>query len=67
MIRQKFHINIGSHAQNLEEANKEIGQLKCVIGFVMAQLPEEQRAAVIRNLESFGLTESAEEFRQFVK
>ena len=55
-----------SNAQTIDELNKEIGQLKCVVGFLMTQLTPDSRQAVIDNLKEFGLNDSAKEFTQFL-
>ncbi|MBK0622524.1 hypothetical protein [Klebsiella aerogenes] len=66
MIKKNMNLRMESNAQTIEELNKEIGQLKCVVGFLMAQLTPESRQAVINNLEEFGLNDSSKEFTQFL-
>ncbi|HAT1649987.1 TPA: hypothetical protein LVL77_002936 [Klebsiella oxytoca] len=66
MIKKNMHLQMESNAQTIDELNKEIGQLKCVVGFLMTQLPPQSRQAVINNLEEFGLDESVKEFTQFL-
>lgn len=66
MIKENFTLKMECNAKTIDDLNKEIGQLKCVVGFLMSQLPPEQRAVVIKNLEEFELNESANEFRQFI-
>lgn len=66
MIQENFHLSMECNAKTIDELNKEVGQLKCVVGFVMSQLPPEQRAVVIKNLNEFDLDASAKEFQQFV-
>ena len=45
------------NAKNIHDLNKEIGQLKCVVGFLMAQLPPERREAIIKNLKEYELND----------
>ena len=44
----------------------EIVQLKMVIGLIISKLPPEQREDIIFELRDFGLSNSAQEFTQFV-
>lgn len=66
MSREKHHLNVSCKATNLQEINREIGQLKMVIGFMLAKFSPEQKQAVINELNGWGLPNSAEEFDQFV-
>lgn len=66
MIIENFKLDIECNAKTIDDLNKEVGQLKCVVGFLMAQLPEEERKNLIKNLEEFELIDSANEFKQFV-
>ncbi|EGZ6868159.1 hypothetical protein CDU00_07110 [Cronobacter sakazakii] len=65
MALEEHHLNVSCEATNLQEINKEIGQLKMVIGFILAKLPSEERQQVIDDLNRWGLPNSAEEFDQF--
>lgn len=65
MPNQEFKLNIGCKLSSLSDAEKEIGQLKMVIGFILAKLQPHDRQAVINELQSWGVTESAKEFDQF--
>ncbi|AIR01942.2 hypothetical protein LG71_19480 [Pluralibacter gergoviae] len=65
MPRQEMHLDIGCKVHSLSDVEKEIGQLKMVIGFMLAKLQPGDRQAVIRELESWGVSESAKEFNQF--
>lgn len=60
------HLNIESNATNIQELNKEIGQLKLVIGFILAKLDAHDAQKVIDELKDWGLNDSSEEFDQFV-
>ena len=66
MSKIEFHLNIGCKLNDLSDAEKEIGQLKMVIGFMLTKLPPHERQAVIDDLQSWGITDSAKEFDQFV-
>ena len=66
MIKNHIRLEMESNAQTIDELNKEIGQLKCVVGFLMTQLTPDSRQAVIDNLKEFGLNDSAKEFTQFL-
>lgn len=35
MIKKHIRLEMESNAQTIDELNKEIGQLKCVVGFLM--------------------------------
>lgn len=63
---ENFKLNMECNAKTIDDLNKEIGQLKCVVGFLMAQLHDEARLNVIRNLKEFELNDSVKEFKQFV-
>lgn len=66
MARIAAILNIESNAQTAEDLNKEIGQLKMVIGFVLAKLPRNDQNQVINELREWGLKGISEEFDQFV-
>ncbi|ELL2820901.1 hypothetical protein Q4997_002615 [Escherichia coli] len=66
MIKENFNLKMECNGKTIDDLNKEIGQLKCVVGFLMAQLPPEQRKSVIENLTRFELNDSVNEFRQFL-
>ena len=66
MTQVHARIEIGSNAQNIEELNAEIGQLKCVVGFLLAKLRDGDGQRVINELNDWGLTKSAKEFDQFI-
>ncbi|MGM5670787.1 hypothetical protein [Enterobacter cloacae] len=66
MIKKNFRLQMECNAKTIEDLNREVGQLKCVVGFLMAQLPPEGREAVINNLKEYGLNDSAKEFSQFL-
>lgn len=51
---------------NLDNAQVEIVQLKMVIGLIISKLPPEQREDIIFELRDFGLSNSAQEFTQFM-
>lgn len=51
MPNQEFHLNIGYKLNSLSDAEKEIGQLKMVIGFMLAKLQPHDRQAVIQELQ----------------
>lgn len=59
-------LEIGSNAKNIQELNEEIGQLKCVVGFLLAKLRDGDGQKVIDELNDWGLAKSAKEFDQFV-
>lgn len=65
MTKQTFSLNLECNAKDLLEINKEIGQLKMVIGLILTKLPPEYRQSVIDELNEWGLPESAQEFNQF--
>jgi len=65
MPNQEFNLNIGCKVHNLSDVEKEIGQLKMVIGFMLAKLQPHDRQAVINELKDWGVTASAKEFDQF--
>ncbi|PJG64177.1 hypothetical protein CV016_03835 [Yersinia kristensenii] len=66
MTVKNFTLKVSCNAKTIDDLNKEVGQLKCVVGFLMTQLPQEQRVALIKNLEAYELKDSANEFRQFI-
>ncbi|WP_432372265.1 hypothetical protein ACRPHP_16455 [Pantoea allii] len=66
MAQVQARIDIGSNAQNIQELNAEIGQLKCVIGFLLAKLRDGDGQRVINELNDWGLVKSAKEFDQFI-
>ncbi|EOJ3663285.1 hypothetical protein ACM260_004810 [Escherichia coli] len=66
MIKKNFRLQMECNAKNIHDLNKEIGQLKCVVGFLMAQLPPERREAIIKNLKEYELHDSVKEFNQFL-
>ncbi|EHZ7311190.1 hypothetical protein NV054_001379 [Salmonella enterica subsp. enterica serovar Cerro] len=66
MIKKNFRLQMECNAKTIDDLNREVGQLKCVVGFLMAQLPPEGREAVINNLKEYGLNDSAKEFSQFL-
>lgn len=53
MIKENFNLKMECDAKTIDDLNREVGQLKCVVGFLMSQLPQEQREVVIKNLEEF--------------
>ncbi|WP_241723525.1 hypothetical protein [Raoultella sp. HC6] len=59
------NLNLQSNAQNLDEVNKEITQLKYIIGFLLMKQPTEFREAIHEELKAAGLLETAEEFKIF--
>ncbi|EGT3574971.1 hypothetical protein F6R83_18545 [Citrobacter amalonaticus] len=65
-MKENFNLKMECDAKTIDDLNREVGQLKCVVGFLMSQLPQEQREVVIKNLEEFELNDSANEFRQFI-
>ncbi|ELJ5794304.1 MULTISPECIES: hypothetical protein [Enterobacter] len=66
MIKKNFRLQMECNAKTIDDLNREVGQLKCVVGFLMAQLPPERREAVINNLKEYELNDSAKEFSQFL-
>lgn len=66
MSQIKAHLDVKADAKSIQELNKEIGQLKMVIGFMLAKLPGHDQEHVINELKEWGLTESSKEFDQFV-
>ncbi len=66
MIKKNFRLQMECNAKTIDDLNKEVGQLKCVVGFLMAQFPPEQREAIINNLKEYELNDSAKEFNQFL-
>lgn len=65
-MKKNFRLQMECNAKTIDELNKELGQLKCVVGFLMAQLPPERREAIINNLKEYELNDSANEFNQFL-
>ncbi|HCJ6320173.1 hypothetical protein [Salmonella enterica] len=65
-MRQEININLQCRLTNLEDAEREIGELKMVIGLMLAKLPEDHRESVINELKAWGFPDKAEEFDQFV-
>lgn len=65
MENQQMRLNVVCRVQNISDIEKEIGQLKMVVGFILAKLPYEERQAVIQELNNWGLPDAAEEFDQF--
>ncbi|EGJ2680415.1 hypothetical protein I5Y85_001133 [Salmonella enterica subsp. enterica serovar Cerro] len=65
-MKKNFRLQMECNAKTIDDLNREVGQLKCVVGFLMAQLPPEGREAVINNLKEYGLNDSAKEFSQFL-
>ncbi|AFB83815.1 hypothetical protein J8O29_003316 [Salmonella enterica] len=65
-MKKNFRLQMECNAKTIDELNKEVGQLKCVVGFLMAQLPPERREAIINNLKEYELNDSANEFNQFL-
>ncbi|MCK7264897.1 hypothetical protein L8O25_19575 [Enterobacter asburiae] len=63
---QRFTVEMSCDVQNLSDVQREIGQLKMVIGFILAKLQPIDRQNVINELQSWGLPDSAKEFDQFV-
>ncbi|EPP5206654.1 hypothetical protein ACUQZ9_001518 [Enterobacter hormaechei] len=66
MIKKNFRLQMECNAKTIDDLNRQVGQLKCVAGFLMAQLPPERREAVINNLKEYELNDSAKEFSQFI-
>lgn len=60
------NIQLACKLNNLSDAEREIGQLKMVIGLLIAKMPLDQRENIILELQNFGLNDSAKEFTQFV-
>lgn len=60
------NINLSCKLNSLSDAEREIGQLKMVIGLLIAKMPLDQRENIILELQNFGLLDSAKEFTQFV-
>lgn len=65
-MNTEMHLNIKSDAKNISEINKEIGELKLVIGFILMKLPPESKQAVIKELNDWGIPDAAKTFDQFV-
>ncbi|MBY5146772.1 hypothetical protein FP362_00760 [Enterobacter hormaechei] len=65
-MKKNFRLQMECNAKTIEDLNREVGQLKCVVGFLMAQLPPEGRESVINNLKEYELNDSAKEFSQFL-
>ncbi|WP_312384561.1 hypothetical protein [Atlantibacter subterraneus] len=65
MPNQELKLDINCKLNNLSDAEKEIAQLKMVIGFIIAKLQPHDRQAVINELRNWGVTQSAKEFDQF--
>lgn len=65
-MSEEYHIELKCKLDSLSDAQREIGELKLVIGFMLAKLPIHDREAVINELRSWGLPEKANEFDQFV-
>ena len=65
-MQQNMHLEIKSNAKDLAELNKEIGELKLVIGFMLMKLPPESRQNVINELKDWGVPDAAKTFDQFV-
>lgn len=63
---KNLRLQMECNAKIIDDLNREVGQLKCVVGFLMAQLPPDRREAIINNLKEFELTDSAAEFNQFL-
>lgn len=66
MKNTQIHVEMQSNARSFQEVNAEIGQLKMVIGFILAKLPPEARQDVVNELNNWGFPKTAEEFDQFV-
>lgn len=60
------NIKLACKLNSLSDAEREIGQLKMVIGLLIAKMPLDQRENIILELQNFGLSDSAKEFTQFV-
>ena len=65
-MQQNMHLEIKANAKDLAELNKEIGELKLVIGFMLMKLPPESRQNVINELKDWGVPDAAKTFDQFV-
>ncbi|MFS7385013.1 hypothetical protein AB6870_23535 [Rahnella inusitata] len=66
MALVKKRIQLQCNLKNLSDAEREIGQLKMVIGLLIAKLPQDDRENIILDLKNFDLEDSAKEFTQFV-
>lgn len=65
MSNQEVSLKINRKAGSLSDAEKEIGQFKIAMGFILAKLQPHERQSVIDELESLGLTKFAKEFDLF--
>lgn len=65
MALVKKRIQLQCNLKNLSDAEREIGQLKMVIGLLIAKLPQDDRENIILDLKNFDLEDSAKEFTQF--
>ncbi|WP_312317988.1 hypothetical protein [Atlantibacter hermannii] len=65
-MQNNMHLDIKSDAKDLVGLNKEIGELKLVIGFMLMKLPPDSRQQVINELKAWGLPDAAKTFDQFV-
>lgn len=65
-MNTEMHLDIKSDAKNISDINKEIGELKLVIGFILMKLPPESKQAVINELKDWGIPDAAKTFDQFV-
>jgi len=66
LTKLNAHIEIECNASTIQELNEEVGQLKCVVGFMLAKLYGESGQQVINELKDWGLIKSSKEFDQFV-
>lgn len=65
-MSEEFHIDLECTLKSLADAEREVGELKMVIGLMLAKLPTDEREAVIRELRAWGFPDKAKEFDQFV-
>ncbi|EPO4112003.1 hypothetical protein SJ090_12145 [Enterobacter cloacae] len=65
-MNEEIHLNLECTLKSLADAEREIGELKMVVGLMLAKLPTNEREAVINELRSWGFPEKANEFDQFV-
>lgn len=64
LVNRKIHLNC--KFEDLKDSEKEVVQLKMVIGLLIAKMPLDQRENIILELNGFGLGDFAKQFTQFV-
>ncbi len=60
-----LNLTISTNARNFDEVNNELSRMKCVIGILLAKLPEEHRDQIITELNELGLTEESKLYSSF--